>query len=182
MDARSCISQLAALILFASPAVVDAADKIRITNPDGVEITHYPKPASQLLRVSFASQEGLTEGEFDRAVRDSLVKIAEVAESHSSSIFAVTNMFCVRWLNRVGIFGGPAVARQSCAIEGAWLKPGEQIVTKAKDNHPVYFATTAALQKAIASEWVQSLDLGDGLTGKVNIVTASQPMTVLGAQ
>jgi len=157
-----------ASIALASSAL--AGGKSSWTNPDGVEITHYPKPGTRMLRISFGVQRGLSDAELDRTVREVLATIAGVAKSNDSEVFAVTNMFCVRTIRRVGIFGGSPVAGESCALEGAWLKADETIETRPKDNRPVYFSTPAALKQSIPSGWVSQLDLQDGLTGRVKIV------------
>ncbi|MGN6820085.1 MAG: hypothetical protein ACTHJR_15575 [Sphingomonas sp.] len=164
-----------AISVLALTPVAQAADR-SFKSPAGTKIKLYDRSGTRLLRVSF-QLNGRGEPGFDQAVKDMLQAIAEVARDQSSDVFAVTNMFCTGTTLFSTDYNG-------CAVEGAWLKPGEAVlVTRAKDNRPVYFSTAAALSQSIPSDWTGRLHLRDGLTGKVNVVEASggSDSDVLGA-
>jgi hypothetical protein len=68
-------------------------------------------------------------------------------------------------------------------MEGVWLMPGERVQTDPQSIPPVYFSTKAAVERKIASSWVQRLDRGAGLKGKVAIVSdqTADDVKVLGS-
>ncbi len=168
----ACAVVLGALL----PAMASGGESREWKNPDGNRIKLYDRSGTRLLRVSFDVHDLFRSNAFDRALAESLKAIAEVARDQSSEIFAVTNMYCSR----------PMIGQQivdGCAMEGAWLKPGEKIATAPKDNLPVYFSTQAAIAQRIRADWYTSLNTRDGLTGKVNIVPSGGALgaPVLGA-
>lgn len=159
----------AAFSLLALAGCTHPDDRMDTVTRLGVEVSHYLKTKPQMLRVSFGTQGGMSDAAFDDAAREMLQIMATDAQAQGSEVFAITNMFCSRFEQ---LYGG--VQREGCAVEGAWLRAGESIAIKPGDNRPVYFSTAAALRREIGSNWVRSLNLKDGLTGRVNIVSTDE--------
>ena len=176
---RSLFRLASAFVLLAMlpPTVALAAKGRTFKNVNGDEIKVYDRTGTRMLRVSFMSGGGRNDRGFEQALQDALKAIAEIARDQSSDVFAVTNMYC----------SGPMIFKTNmvngCAIEGAWLKVGEKIETRPKDNVPVYFSTDAAVAGRAPTSWVASFHTRDGLTGKVNIVSSAgvPPAPILGA-
>lgn len=167
-----------ATILITTPAA-HAAKRIKmaIENADDIDVDIWGTAEPRYFKAGFRAPREIPGAQYGRAVADAVELMGKLAEQQGAPTFAVTGMFCVESSNAY------RVTRSTCAIEGAWLMPGERVVADPQLPPPVYFSTKAAVERKIANSWVQRLDRGAGLKGKVAIIS-NQPddgLKVLGS-
>jgi hypothetical protein len=169
---------LGATILIATP-IAHAAKRItmEIQNADEIDVSIWGTVEPRYFKAGFRAQREIPGAQYGRAVTDVLELMGKLAEQQGAPIFAVTGMFCAEFSNSY------RVTRSTCAIEGVWLMPGERLEADPRSVPPVYFSTKAAVERKIASSWVQRFDRGAGLKGNIVIITnqTNDDVKVLGS-
>lgn len=163
---RSVIGAVVGAAVLLSAPAAEAAKRIKmeIENADDIGVSIWGTVEPRYFKAGFRAQREMPADEYDRAATDAMELMGKLAEQQGASRFAVTGMFCLEVRNLYRI------TSTSCAIEGAWLFPGERVESNSRYERPVYFSTKEAVERMVPMDWVERFDRRVGLAGKVVIL------------